>query len=411
MRHTVVLVGSLDTKADEYAFVRDLLRAAGVSTVTLDTGVLGEPGFSPDIDRQRVAQAGGEDLARLVKAGDRGAALTIMAHGAQSIIQGLQKEGKIHGALALGGTGGTSVAATAFRGLPIGFPKIIVSTAASGNTEPYIGETDLILVPSIVDIAGLNRISRRVLTNATFALVGMVTAPPVAERGDRQMIAASMFGVTTPCVTHARERLEALGYEVLVFHMTGSGGRAMESLIRQGFFAGVLDVTTTELADHLVGGVFDAGAGRVTAASATGTAQVISVGALDMVNFGPRDSVPERFRTRNLYEHNSSVTLMRTTSEECAALGAELAEKAAAAKGPTTVVLPLGGISAIATEGGPFFDSEADAALFSAIRTGLEGSGVPLLELDTDINSPVFAEAIANQLHTSIVSQRQLTKH
>jgi uncharacterized protein (UPF0261 family) len=404
MPHTVALVGALDTKPDEYAFVRDRLRDAGVDTLVVDTGVLGEPGFTPDIARDRVAAAGGGDIEALVRTGDRGAAMAVMAAGATRVVADLQERGEIQGAMALGGTGGTSLAATAFRPLPLGFPKLIVSTAASGNTEMYIEETDLILVPSIVDIAGLNRISIRILANAAAAIAGMVGAPAPQESGGKPMVAASMFGVTTPCVTRARARLEALGYEVLVFHMTGSGGRSLESLCRQGFFAGVLDVTTTELADHLVGGVFDAGEDRLTAAGATGTPQVISVGALDMVNFGPMDTVPPRFRGRTLYEHNSSVTLMRTTPDECAQLGAEVARKAAAATGPTTVFLPVRGVSAIAVEGGPFFDAAADERLFGAIREGLAGSSIPLVELELDVNDPAFADAMVDTLHAAIAA-------
>ncbi|MGN6127090.1 MAG: Tm-1-like ATP-binding domain-containing protein [Humibacter sp.] len=405
MAPTVVLVGALDTKADEYAFVRDRLNTAGVDTVVVDAGVLGSPGFEPDISRENVAAHGGGDLAALVADGDRGAAMAVMATGATRIVAELQESGRIDGALALGGTGGTSLAATAFRGLPVGFPKLIVSTAASGNTEMYVAETDLILMPSIVDIAGLNRISLRILRNAAAAMAGMVGAPPVDESVGKPMVAASMFGVTTPCVTRARERLESLGYEVLVFHMTGAGGRAMESLCNQGFFAGVLDVTTTELADHLVGGVFDAGPDRLTAAGRTGTPQVISVGALDMVNFGPMDTVPERFRHRNLYEHNSSVTLMRTTPDECAELGAEVAAKATAATGPTTVFLPLGGVSAIAVEGGPFYDADADRRLFDAIRSGLADSSVSLVEVETDVNDPAFADTVVDSLHAAITTR------
>lgn len=407
MPHTVVLLGTLDTKGDEYAFIRDRLLASGVESVVIDVGVLGEPGFPPDIDRATVATAGDGSVDDLVAAGDRGAAMSVMAAGAARIVRGLVESGAVQGALALGGTGGTSLAATAFRGLPLGFPKLIVSTAAAGATEQYVGETDLILAPSVVDIAGLNQISLRILANAAAAVAGMLTAAPLPERELRPLVAASMFGVTTACVTHARERLESLGYEVLVFHMTGSGGRAMESLIRQGFFAGVLDLTTTELADDLVGGVFSAGPGRLTAAGEIGIPQVIAPGALDMVNFGAVETVPERFADRRLHVHNSSVTLMRTTAAECAELGARLAAKAAAATGPTTVLLPLGGISAIATADGPFADAAADDALFSAIRSGLAGSEVDLVEVDTDINDPVFAQTAVDRLHGAIIAGQQ----
>ncbi|NQX25832.1 Tm-1-like ATP-binding domain-containing protein [Microbacteriaceae bacterium VKM Ac-2854] len=402
MPHTVVLLGTLDTKGEEYAFIRDRLRDAGVESLVIDTGVLGAPGFEPDIDREAVALAGGGVLSELVTAHDRGAAMAVMAAGATVLVRELFERGDVQGALALGGTGGTSLAATAFRALPLGIPKLIVSTAASGTTEQYVGESDLILMPSVVDVAGLNRISLRIIANAAAAMAGMVGAAALAPVALRPLVAASMFGVTTPCVTRARERLEALGYEVLVFHMTGSGGRAMESLITQGYFAGVLDLTTTELADDLVGGVFSAGPARLTAAGASGVPQVISTGALDMVNFGPLDTVPERFHERNLYVHNSSVTLMRTTAEECAALGAALAAKARAATGPTTVLLPLGGVSAIATPGGPFADAAADDALFDAIRAGADG--FELIEFDVDINHPDFADAAADRLHAAILA-------
>lgn len=404
MPHTVVLVGSLDTKSEENDYVRRLIEKAGVSVLVVDTSVLGEPGFAPDVTREEVARAGGAEHADLVAAHNRGAALAVMAAGAAKIVAGLQASARIDGAIALGGTGGTSIASTAFRELPLGFPKLIVSTAASGNTEAYVGETDLILVPSIVDVAGLNRISTRIMQNAAAALVGMVTADRdhATPASARPLVAASMFGVTTPCVTEARRLLEELGYEVLVFHMTGSGGRALESLIRQGFFAGVLDVTTTELPDHLVGGVFDAGPDRLTAAGTAGIPQVVSVGAIDMVNFGPLDTVPEQFAGRNLYVHNSSVTLMRTTPAECAQLGEEIARKLVAATGPTSLFLPLRGVSAIAVEDGPFYDPAADASLFESIRAGVAGSAVELVELDTDVNDPTFAKAMVDTLHAAI---------
>lgn len=399
---TVVLLGALDTKGAEYGFVRERLHASGIATVTVDFGVLGDAQISADVDRETVARAGGGELGELVASADRGAAMQAMSRGAIKVVGELVRSGRVQGALALGGTGGTSVAAAAFRDLPLGFPRIIVSTAASGNTEQYIGETDLILAPSVVDIAGLNRVSLRILANAAAAIAGMVTAAPLPHLDAAPLVAASMFGVTTPAVTRARERLEELGYEVLVFHMTGSGGRAMESLIRQGYIDGVLDVTTTELADNLVGGVFSAGPSRLTAAAETGTPHVVSVGALDMVNFGPIDTVPAPFAERTLYVHNSSVTLMRTTPAETAQLGTELARKVAASTGPATVVLPLGGVSAIAVPGGPFHDPEADDALFTAIRAGLAGSAVELVESDRDINDPVLAEDLADRLHALI---------
>lgn len=403
---TVVLVGTLDTKGAENDFVRERLRAAGVEVLVVDAGVLEAPAFTPDITRQEVAAAAGADFGSLVAARDRGAAITVMAQGAAVVVRRLYDAGRLDGALALGGTGGTSIATRAFRELPLGVPKIVVSTAASGNTAGYIGETDLVLMPSVVDIAGLNRISTRILSNAAAAMAGLVNAAPLpSDESPRPMVAASMFGVTTPCITRARARLEALGYEVLVFHMTGTGGRTMESLAAQGLLAGVLDATTTELADELVGGIFSAGPDRLSAAGRAGIPQVVSVGALDMVNFGPMDSVPRQFRERNLYVHNPITTLMRTTPGECAELGARLAERLSRATGPASLFLPLRGISAIDVPGGPFHDEAADRALFGAIHDKLDTKRVELVEMDTDVNDTRFADAMADRLHRLITKE------
>ncbi len=404
---TVVLLATLDTKGEESAFLRDRLTAAGLEVIVVDAGVLEPPAFEPDISRSTVAQAGGGDHAVLAADRDRGAAVALMARGAAAIVSQLQTSGRCDGAIALGGTGGTSIASRAFRGLALGIPKIVVSTAASGDTRGYVGETDLVLMPSVVDIAGINRISARILANAAGALAGMVTAPPVSVGEQRPLVAASMFGVTTPCITRARARLEALGYEVLVFHMTGTGGRTLESLAAKGLLAGVLDVTTTELADELLGGIFSAGPDRLIAAGQAGIPQVVSVGALDMVNFGPPETVPTRFSGRNLYHHNPSTTLMRTTRDECVELGARLAKRLSSATGPTSVFLPLRGLSAIDIEGGPFYDPVADQALFDAIRRNLDPSVAELVEMDTDINAPAFADALVDRLHRAITSRRE----
>jgi uncharacterized protein (UPF0261 family) len=403
---TVVLVGTLDTKGAENEFVRQRLRAAGVDVLVVDTGVLEPPGFPPDITRQEVAAAAGADFGALVAARDRGAAITAMASGAEVVVRRLHEEGRLDGALALGGTGGTSIATRAFRALPLGVPKLVVSTAASGNTAGYIRETDLILMPSVTDIAGLNRISTRILANAAAAVAGMVLAAPLpAAVGGRAMVAASMFGVTTPCITRARARLETLGYEVLVFHMTGTGGRTLESLAAQGLLAGVLDATTTELADELVGGIFSAGPDRLSAAGKAGIPQVVSVGALDMVNFGPMDTVPAEFKDRNLYVHNPITTLMRTTAGENTELGRRLARRLNAATGPTSLFLPLRGVSAIDVDGAPFRDEAADRALFGAIQDELDTQRVELVEMDTDVNDDRFADAMADRLHQLITKE------
>ncbi|GAB3837284.1 Tm-1-like ATP-binding domain-containing protein [Kribbella italica] len=394
----VVLLGTLDTKGAEYGFVRDRLVAAGLTVLVVDAGVLGEPELPADVSRAEVAAAGGADLDGLRAAEDRGLAVTAMAAGAAAVVARLRDEGRCDAALALGGTGGTSIAAQAFRELPLGVPKVIVSTAAAGDTSAYVRETDLVLMPSVVDVAGVNRLSARILANAAAAVAGMVTAAPVDLATDKPLLAASMFGVTTQGVDTARARLSESGYEVLVFHMTGTGGRTLESLAASGQLAGVLDVTTTELADELVGGVFSAGPDRLTAAGRRGIPQVVSVGALDMVNFGPRDTVPERFADRNLFVHNPTVTLMRTTPDECAELGRRLATRLNTALGPVALFLPLRGVSAIAVEGGVFHDPVADTALFDSIRATVDRSVVDLVELDAAVNDATFAAAMADQL-------------
>ncbi len=397
MTRTILLVGTLDTKGAEYAYVRDLIHARGHRTLVMDAGVAGEPSFEPDVGAAEVARAGGASLQELRAAGDRGAALTAMAAGAARLTLRAYGQRTIDGLLALGGSGGTSIAAAAMRVLPVGVPKVVVSTMAAGDAAPYVGVKDVTLMYSVVDVAGLNRISRRVFANAAGAVCGMVEqAAPAAD--DTPLIAASMFGVTTPCVTAVRQALETAGYEVLVFHATGSGGRAMEGLIADGYFAGVADVTTTEWCDELVGGVLSAGPARLDAAAAAGVPQVVSLGALDMVNFGPRASVPARFRNRTLYVHNPQVTLMRTTADECAQLGRIIAGKLNRAVGPTCLFVPLRGVSMIDADGQPFHDPEADRRLFQALRDELDTDTVDLVELDLHVNDPAFARAMADRL-------------
>lgn len=410
---TVVLVGTLDTKGLEYAFVREDLIAYGVEVLLVDAGILGAPRTPPDISREEVARAGGADLAALVAANDRGAAVEAMARGAAAVVRQLHAAGRLDAIMGLGGTGGSALISAAMRELPVGVPKLLVSTVASGDTRPYVGTVDLTLVHSVVDIAGLNQMSERILANAAAAVAGMARQQETyrPRPASKPVIGATMFGVTTPCVTVARERLEALGYEVLVFHSTGTGGRSMERLLRDGYITAVLDATTTELADELVGGVFSAGPDRGETAGALGLPQVVSLGALDMVNFGPVDTVPAAFADRLLYRHNPTVTLMRTTPAECAELGRRLAQKLNAAKGPLTLFIPLRGVSLIAMAGQVFHDPAADAALLAALRHTL-GEHVAVVELDTDINDPDFATAMADTLHAHYVAwavQRERT--
>jgi uncharacterized protein (UPF0261 family) len=399
---TVVLLGTLDTKGHEYAFIRDRLREAGVDVLLVDTGVLGEPLVAPDIDREEVARAAGSDHADLVRDADRGQAMDVMGRGAAAVLTRLHGEGRVDGVAAIGGSGNSSIAARAMRELPVGVPKLIVSTVASGDTRPYVGAVDITMTYSVVDISGINGISARILTNAAGAIAGMATASVPEATGERPLVGATMFGVTTPCVTHARERLEELGYEVLVFHATGTGGQSFEALATGGYLVGALDATTTELADGLFGGVLSAGPDRLRGVGRAAIPQVVSLGALDMVNFGPRDTVPERFEDRNLYVHNPTITLMRTTSEEMAELGRRIAERLNGTSGPAVLFVPLRGVSAIDVDGQPFRDAEADEALFAALREDLDTSKVELVEVDADVNDPAFATAMADRLHELI---------
>jgi uncharacterized protein (UPF0261 family) len=413
----VALVGTLDTKGPDFAFLADRLRAAGAKVIVVDAGT-GEPaGLVPDIDGEAVASAAGTTRAELRAAADRGRAVTEMGRGAAAVVADLVAQGRVGGVLAAGGSGGSSIAAQVMAVLPVGLPKLLVSTMASGDVSPYVGAKDVAIMYSVVDVAGINRISRLVLGNAAAAMAGMVAAQAAqaaqatqaghgaqatADAGDRPLIAASMFGVTTPAVEVARARLAELGYEVLVFHATGAGGRALEALAEAGLVSGVLDLTTTELADDLIGGVLSAGPGRLTAAGAAGLPQVIAPGALDMVNFGPPDTVPGQFSGRLFFEHNPTVTLMRTTAEEMAELGARIGRKAAAATGPAEVFWPERGISALDADGQPFWDPPADAACLGALDRELAAAGRALRRVDAHINDPEFATAMADRLHEMI---------
>ncbi|GFZ82720.1 hypothetical protein GCM10008018_30720 [Paenibacillus marchantiophytorum] len=403
----VVLLGTLDTKGVEYGYIRDRLEEQGVDTILIDAGVIGEPQIIPDITREEVAQAAGTDIKTLAESGDRGAAVTTMACGASVITKRLYEEGRLDGILGLGGSGGSALVTQAMRDLPIGVPKLMLSTMASGDTRPYVGAVDITMMHSVVDIAGINQLSARILTNAAGAIAGMVKSSVPQSTCKKNLIGATMFGVTTPAVNAARERLEELGYEVIVFHATGTGGQSMESLIRDGFITASLDVTTTELADDLVGGVLSAGPNRLEAAGHSGVPQVVSLGALDMVNFGPVETVPPQFKDRLLYQHNATITLMRTTPEECAELGRRIARKLNAAKGPVSLFIPLKGVSLIATEGGLFHDAEADQALIGGLREHVDPKVVEVREIDTDINDPLFAQAMAERLHELYQDRRR----
>jgi uncharacterized protein (UPF0261 family) len=393
----VFVVATLDTKGHEAAFVRDLLRRYGLGVKLLDAGCQGPPVVPADVGRRQVFAAAGEDVEKLAAGGDRGAAVSAAARGAAAWMARAGAEGNVAGVIAIGGSAGTTIGTAAMRALPIGVPKLMVSTLASGQVRHYVGDKDILMLNSIVDISGLNRVTREVFGEAARAMAGMVTFDKGDAMADtRPLVAATMFGVTTPCVEHAKALLEGAGYEVLVFHATGSGGQAMESLVRDGLIAGVLDITTTELADELVGGVLSAGPQRLTAAAECGVPQVVSVGATDMVNFHAPETIPEKFRDRKFYRHNPSVTLMRTTAEECGRIGADIGQKLSAATSPVSLLLPSEGVSAIDRAGQPFDDPVARRALFDAIRAA--GPRLDIRQIDRHINDPEFAAALAERL-------------
>jgi len=394
---TVALAGTFDSKGIEYAYVKKIIEDLGLKTFTIHMGVF-PPTFTPDVSNTEVAAAAGVDIKELAEKKDRAWATEVLSKGMEKLVPELYRQGKFDGILAFGGSGGTSLATPAMRALPIGVPKVMVSTVASGNVSQYVGTSDIVMMPSVVDVSGLNSISTKIFTNAAFAIAGMVKFENKAVIEKKPLVAATMFGVTTPCLNFAREYLEARGYEVLTFHATGTGGRSMEDLVKAGFIEGVLDITTTEWADEIVGGVLNTGPERLDAAAKMGVPQVVSVGALDMVNFGPIDTIPEKFKGRNFYKHNPTVTLMRTTVEENVKLGKKIAEKLNQAKGYTVLMLPLAGVSMIDAPGQAFYGKEEDENLFNELRKGINPKVVRLEEYNLHINDKEFAEKAAQNL-------------
>ena len=401
---TIAVLGTLDTKGEEHEYVAELIRSRGHEALLIDAGTLEPPTIQPDVTREELASAAGVDFSSLVDNQDRGESIKAMTDVVAVAISKLAAENKIHGIISLGGGGGTAIGTAAMRALPVGFPKLMVSTlAASENVPEYVGVKDVVMMPSIVDVAGLNRVSRQIFANAAGSICGMVeTKAPFHD--DQPIIVASMFGNTTDCVDQAKAILEDAGFEVLVFHATGTGGRAMEGLVEAGLVAGVLDLTTTEWADELVGGILAAGPHRLEAAARNGIPAVIGPGCLDMVNFGPSTNIPSKFEGRLFYEHNPQVTLMRTTPDECTELGRILAEKVNLSTGPVSVLLPTEAISVISAEGQPFHDPSADQALFDSIQGNLR-KGIDLREINASINDPACSKIAAETLLRMIDEQ------
>lgn len=396
MTKTVVIAGALDTKGQEFAFVKKLIEQAGLQTLVIDFGVMSAPAFAPDISREEVAQAGGGNLARLSSGQHKDEAMKTMAAGLTVIVRKLHEDGKLDGILSMGGSGNTSIATAGMRILPVGVPKLMVSTLAGSDVRSFVGTKDITMMPSVVDVAGINSISRVIYTNAAAAIAGMVKADiPTGEV--KPLITASMFGNTTTAVDHARSLIEPQGYEVLVFHATGAGGKTMEGLIRDGYIVGSLDMTTTELADYVCGGVLSAGPDRCLAASQAGIPAVLVPGCVDMANFGGIETVPDKYRGRNLYQWNPDITLLRTNEAENTRMGELIAAAANAATAPVAILLPLKGVSMLDSEGGQFWDPTADAACFDAIKQNVK-PGIPLIELDHNINDPEFSGQVAQTL-------------
>ena len=398
MSKKVLIIGTLDTKGAEFMFLKQNVEKAGAETLMMDTGIIGEPYFEPDISNEEAAKAAGHTIKELRESGDRGFNIDVMMRGAAKLALELFNRGRISGVVSLGGTAGTTIGTYAMQALPVGLPKLQVSTVASGDTRPYVGAKDIAMMYSVVDIAGLNRISKTIISNAAYAIAGMSKNAQKADGKEKPLIGATMFGVTTPCVTAAREYLESRGCEVLVFHATGTGGQSMEALVEGGFIKGVLDITTTEWCDELVGGVLSAGPMRLEAAGKMGIPQVVSTGALDMVNFGPMDTVPEKFKDRILYRHNPTITLMRTTVVESIELGKIIAKKLNSARGRTALMLPLKGVSLYDAPGHPFHGPEQAKALFETLRENIDPDVVELIEMDNAINDKEFALAAAKKL-------------
>ncbi|MBI1309940.1 UPF0261 family protein [bacterium] len=406
MPSRILLLGTFDTKGAEYAFLRERIVDAGCDVMTVNVGIDGSTDLFPiDVEADGIAQAGGDSLATLRRDRDRGRAIAVMSAGAAVAVRRLFEAGRFDGIIGMGGSGGTGIVTAAMRSLPIGVPKLCVSTLAAGDVSPFVGTKDIVIMPSIVDVAGINRISRTILSRAAGAICGMAGAAIPAAASERRLIAASMFGNTTRCVDACRAALDAAGYEVLVFHATGTGGRVLESLADEQLVDAVLDITTTEWADELCGGVLTAGPDRLSAPGRRGLPHLIVPGCIDMCNFGPLSTVPPKFRdgNRNFYEWTPEITLMRTTVEENRQLGGIFAAKANAATGPVAFLFPLKGVSMLDADGDRFCDREADRAFFDAVKASVR-SDIPVVEVDASINDPAFA-AKAVELMLELIRQ------
>lgn len=394
---TVAIAGTFDSKSVEFGFIQEILQSLGLKTFMIHTGIF-EPKLAVDVSNVDIANMVGADITAIAERRDRAIGTDVLSRGLEKLLPKLYAEGKFDGIISCGGSGGTSLVTPGMRALPIGVPKVMVSTVAAGDVAMYVGTSDIFMYPSIVDVAGLNSISTKIFTNAALAIAGMLKFEVTQAMEKKPLIAASMFGVTTPCINQAREHFEQQGYEVLIFHATGTGGKAMEGLIKDGYIAGVFDITTTEWCDELMGGNMTAGEHRLEASALNGIPQVVSVGALDMVNFGPIASVPSKYNGRNFYKHNPTVTLMRTTVDENRQLGLAIAAKLNLCQAKAALLLPLKGVSVIDAPGQPFYGPEEDAMLFKTLKENIINPLVEIIEVDANINDQEFSQTAARKL-------------
>ena len=393
MSKTIVIVVTLDTKSEETRYLKGRIEEAGLETVVVDAGVLGEGPFPADIPSEQVAQLGGSTLAELRALKDEGKAMEVMARGATQAVQGLYRQGRLDGIIGLGGSMGTSLGTHVMRSLPFGLPKVMVCTMASRDISPWIGHKDIVMLPSVADLSGLNRMTKRTLSNAAGAIAGMVQADAAVGDGERPIVGIGTLGATEACARHARPLLESMGYETIVFHTVGSGGRALEELIEEGLASGVLEISIQEVFGNLLGSPYDAGADRFENAGRMGIPQVVLPGNADFIAWSPPGALPSRYRGRHLHMHNPAITLVRSNREEMQIIARTLAEKLNKGKGPTAVVVPTEGFSDYSREGMFFYEPETDRVFAETLREAIDPR-IEVIEVPSDINSPACAEAM-----------------
>jgi len=401
MEKTILLLGTMDTKGFEFEYVREKIMGQGHRAIVVDAGILGNPLLEPDISHDEVAQATGTSIQDIIAQGKEGVAIELMTRGAINIVQGLYNSGKINGILSLGGTMGTSLATAVMRSLPIGIPKVMVSTVASSDTRPYIDNKDITMIPSVADIVGLNSLTKRVLAIAAGAVTGMVTADTGPIHSEKPVIGLSLHGDLMPCVNSSKAILEGKGYEVIVFAATGSGGKTLEELIEQDVINGVFDLVAHEIVCHIFGGFCDAGPSRLEAAGKKGIPQLIVPGKVDILSFSAMQGVPQKFEGRKPWMHNPDLGVIRLNKEEMTLVGEAMAEKLNKAIGPTAVIIPRRGLSDYGKGWEKFYDAEADFTFFNILKKRLK-TGIKIVEVDLHINDKLFAESAIDLLEELI---------